>query len=64
MAKGSPSIPVGRIRRGAKMGRLLGVETAKAYATKAANVARSEDGSRAASERRRLEAAEPRCSGR
>ena len=58
MARDSPSIPVGRIRRGAKMGRLLGVETAKAYATKAANVARSEEGRSAASERRRLDAAQ------
>lgn len=58
MARDSSSIPVGRIRRGAKMGRLLGVETAKAYATKAANVARSEEGRSAASERRRLDAAQ------
>jgi predicted unusual protein kinase regulating ubiquinone biosynthesis (AarF/ABC1/UbiB family) len=58
MARNSPSIPVGRIRRGAKMGRVLGVETARAYATKAANVARSDEGANAASERRRLEAAE------
>ena len=58
MHKPSPSIPVGRIRRGAKVGGLLGVETAKSYATKAANVARSEQGRSAASERRRLEAAE------
>ena len=39
------------------MGGLLGVETAKAYATKTANVARSDEGRRAASERRRLETA-------
>jgi predicted unusual protein kinase regulating ubiquinone biosynthesis (AarF/ABC1/UbiB family) len=58
MARRSPSIPVGRVRRGAKLGGLLGLETAKAYATKVANVARSEDGGSAASERRRLEAAE------
>src|ERR1700729_1107980 len=58
MARRSPSIPVGRIRRGAKVGSLLGLETAKVYATKAANVARSEQGRSAASERRRLEAAE------
>src|SRR5579864_7901307 len=58
MAKRSPSIPVGRIRRGARVGGLLGLETAKVYATKATNVARSEQGRSAASERRRLEAAE------
>jgi predicted unusual protein kinase regulating ubiquinone biosynthesis (AarF/ABC1/UbiB family) len=40
------------------VGGLLGLETAKVYATKAANVARSEEGRSAASERRRLEAAE------
>jgi predicted unusual protein kinase regulating ubiquinone biosynthesis (AarF/ABC1/UbiB family) len=54
---GTP-IPVGRVRRGAKVGGLLGLEAAKAYATKAANVVRSDEGKRAASERRRLEAAE------
>ena len=58
MSKPVTPIPVGRIRRGAKVGGLLGVETARAYATKAANVARSDDAKRAASERRRLEAAE------
>jgi predicted unusual protein kinase regulating ubiquinone biosynthesis (AarF/ABC1/UbiB family) len=58
MARRSPSIPVGRIRRGAKVGSLLGLEAARVYATKAANVARSEEGRSAASERRRLEAAE------
>jgi predicted unusual protein kinase regulating ubiquinone biosynthesis (AarF/ABC1/UbiB family) len=40
------------------VGGLLGLETAKVYATKAANIARSEEGRSAASERRRLEAAE------
>ena len=40
------------------MGSLLGLETARVYATKAANVARSEEERSAASERRRLEAAE------
>jgi hypothetical protein len=40
------------------VGGLLGLETARVYATKAANVARSEQGRSAASERRRLEAAE------
>jgi predicted unusual protein kinase regulating ubiquinone biosynthesis (AarF/ABC1/UbiB family) len=58
MPRRSPSMPVGRIRRGARLGGLLGVETARAYATKAANVGRSDEAGRAASERRRLEAAE------
>jgi predicted unusual protein kinase regulating ubiquinone biosynthesis (AarF/ABC1/UbiB family) len=40
------------------VGGLLGLETARVYATKAANVARSEEGRSTASERRRLEAAE------
>jgi predicted unusual protein kinase regulating ubiquinone biosynthesis (AarF/ABC1/UbiB family) len=51
-------IPTGRIRRAAKVGRLAGGQTARGYATKAANVARSEEGRRAAAERRQLEAAE------
>lgn len=40
LESGEPT-DLGRIRRGAKVGGLLGVETARAYATKAANVARS-----------------------
>jgi predicted unusual protein kinase regulating ubiquinone biosynthesis (AarF/ABC1/UbiB family) len=52
-----PSIPVGRIRRGAKVGRLLGAEAARAYAGKAANYSRSQEARKAADERRRLEAA-------
>jgi predicted unusual protein kinase regulating ubiquinone biosynthesis (AarF/ABC1/UbiB family) len=51
-------IPTGRIRRAAKVGRLAGGQTARGYATRAANVARSTDGRRAADERRQLEAAE------
>ena len=43
MARPVTPIPVGRIRRGAKVGGLLGLETARAYATKAANVARSDE---------------------
>jgi len=58
MTDRSSSIPVGRLRRGAKVGGLLGLETAKTYATKAANVTRSEQARSAATERRRLEAAE------
>jgi predicted unusual protein kinase regulating ubiquinone biosynthesis (AarF/ABC1/UbiB family) len=40
------------------MGSLLGVEAARAYATKVANVARSAEGGRVARERSRLDAAE------
>jgi predicted unusual protein kinase regulating ubiquinone biosynthesis (AarF/ABC1/UbiB family) len=54
----APSIPVGRIRRGVKVGGLLGVETARRYATRVANVTRPEEDRRAADERRRLEAAD------
>ena len=51
-------IPTGRLRRAAKVGRLAGEQTARGYATKAANVARSHEGRRAAAERRQIEAAE------
>jgi predicted unusual protein kinase regulating ubiquinone biosynthesis (AarF/ABC1/UbiB family) len=51
-------IPTGRFRRAAKVGRLAGGQAARGYATKAANVARSHEGRRAAAERRQLEAAE------
>jgi predicted unusual protein kinase regulating ubiquinone biosynthesis (AarF/ABC1/UbiB family) len=53
-----PSIPVGRIRRGAKVGGLLGAETARRYATRVANVTRPAQDRKAADERRRLEAAD------
>jgi predicted unusual protein kinase regulating ubiquinone biosynthesis (AarF/ABC1/UbiB family) len=52
------SIPTGRLRRAAKVGRLAGGQTARSYAGKAADLARSEEGRRSASERRQLEAAE------
>ncbi len=54
----TPAIPIGRIRRGAKLGGLLGVEAARRYATSVANVARPEEERKLASERRRLEAAD------
>jgi predicted unusual protein kinase regulating ubiquinone biosynthesis (AarF/ABC1/UbiB family) len=52
------SIPTGRLRRTAKLGGLAGGQAARNYATRAANVARSADGRRAAAERRQAEAAE------
>jgi predicted unusual protein kinase regulating ubiquinone biosynthesis (AarF/ABC1/UbiB family) len=58
MSEQPTAMPSGRLRRTAKVGGLLGGEVAKAYATKAANLARSEDDRAAASERRRLEAAD------
>jgi predicted unusual protein kinase regulating ubiquinone biosynthesis (AarF/ABC1/UbiB family) len=51
-------IPTGRLRRAAKVGRLAGSQTARSYATKAANVTRSKEDRRAAAERRHLETAE------
>jgi predicted unusual protein kinase regulating ubiquinone biosynthesis (AarF/ABC1/UbiB family) len=51
-------IPTGRVRRTAKVGGLVGGQAARGYATKAANVARSEEGRKAAIERRQLAAAE------
>jgi predicted unusual protein kinase regulating ubiquinone biosynthesis (AarF/ABC1/UbiB family) len=51
-------LPTGRIRRAAKVGRLAGGQTARGYATRAANLTRSSQGRRAAAERRQVEAAE------
>jgi predicted unusual protein kinase regulating ubiquinone biosynthesis (AarF/ABC1/UbiB family) len=58
MSERARSIPAGRIRRTAKVGGLLGGEVARVYATKAGNLARSEEGRTAANERRRLQAAD------
>jgi predicted unusual protein kinase regulating ubiquinone biosynthesis (AarF/ABC1/UbiB family) len=52
------SIPTGRLGRAAKVGRLAGGQAARSYAGRAADLARSEEGRRDASERRQLEAAE------
>jgi predicted unusual protein kinase regulating ubiquinone biosynthesis (AarF/ABC1/UbiB family) len=51
-------MPTGRIRRTAKVGGLLGGQTARNYATKAANLTRDQEGRRRAAEKRQLEAAE------
>lgn len=51
-------LPKGRVRRAAKVGRLAGGQTARGYATKAANLTRGEEGRRAAADRRQMEAAE------
>jgi predicted unusual protein kinase regulating ubiquinone biosynthesis (AarF/ABC1/UbiB family) len=51
-------MPTGRVRRTAKVGGLVGSEAARAYATKAANLVRSDQDRSAADARRRLEAAE------
>jgi predicted unusual protein kinase regulating ubiquinone biosynthesis (AarF/ABC1/UbiB family) len=52
------SIPTGRIRRTAKVAGLAGGQTARNYATKAANLTRGEEASRQAVTRRQAEAAE------
>jgi predicted unusual protein kinase regulating ubiquinone biosynthesis (AarF/ABC1/UbiB family) len=52
------SIPTGRVRRTAEVGGLVGGQAVRAYATKAANLTRSEDAGRAAAERRQIKAAE------
>jgi predicted unusual protein kinase regulating ubiquinone biosynthesis (AarF/ABC1/UbiB family) len=57
-AKRDNPIPTGRIRRTAKVGGLVGGQAAKAYANKAANLTRSEDGRQAAHERLRVKSAE------
>src|SRR5918999_157332 len=51
-------LPTGRWRRAAKVGRLAGGQTARGYATKAANLTRDEEGRRDAAARRQMEAAE------
>src|ERR671924_950101 len=51
-------LPRGRVRRAAKVGRLAGGQTARGYATKAANLTRSAEGRRTAADRRQLQAAE------
>jgi predicted unusual protein kinase regulating ubiquinone biosynthesis (AarF/ABC1/UbiB family) len=58
VAREGKPLPAGRIRRTAAVGGLVGGQLARAYATKAVNLARSEEASKAASGRRRLEAAE------
>ena len=52
------SIPKGRFRRTAEIGGLVSGQAVRAAATRAANVARSEDGRQAADEKRVVEAAE------
>src|SRR3954468_7299048 len=58
MALEKHDIPTGRIRRASKVGRLAATQTAKQMGTKAANVARNEDGKQKALERRQIETAE------
>jgi predicted unusual protein kinase regulating ubiquinone biosynthesis (AarF/ABC1/UbiB family) len=51
-------IPKGRVRRTAKVGGLVGGQAARAYANKAANLTRTDEGRRAANERRQIQAAQ------
>src|SRR3954467_12485961 len=51
-------LPKGRVRRTAKVGGLVGGQAARGYATKAANLTRSDEGRQAANERRQIKAAE------
>jgi predicted unusual protein kinase regulating ubiquinone biosynthesis (AarF/ABC1/UbiB family) len=51
-------LPKGRVRRTAKVGGLVGGQAARGYATKAANLTRGEEARRAATEQRRIKAAE------
>src|SRR6478672_3093064 len=57
MTERKGSIPTGRVRRTAKVGRLIAGEVAKTYGTKAANLVRPEEARSAANQRRRMEAA-------
>lgn len=58
MAREKDSIPTGRIRRTAKVAGLAGGQTARNYATRAANMTRGEEARRDAAMRRQAEAAE------
>jgi predicted unusual protein kinase regulating ubiquinone biosynthesis (AarF/ABC1/UbiB family) len=51
-------IPTGRLRRAAKVGGLVGGQAVRGYATRAASLARSEDGRQTAEQRRQIEEAE------
>src|SRR2546421_7643037 len=58
MARRDKPMPTGRIRRTAKVGGVVGGQAARAYANKAANLARSEEGRQTAAERLQVQAAE------
>jgi predicted unusual protein kinase regulating ubiquinone biosynthesis (AarF/ABC1/UbiB family) len=51
-------IPTGRLRRAAKVGGLVGGQAVRGYATRAASLARSQDGRETAEQRRQIEEAE------
>ena len=51
-------IPTGRLRRTAKVGELVGGQAVRSYATRAANITRSQASRQAAVDRRQIEEAE------
>jgi predicted unusual protein kinase regulating ubiquinone biosynthesis (AarF/ABC1/UbiB family) len=58
MAREKHDIPTGRVRRGAKIGRLAAGQTVRQLGTRAANVTRGDEAKQAALEKRQVEAAE------
>src|SRR5882672_9179762 len=58
MAREKHDIPTGRVARGAKIGRLAAGQTVKQVGTRAANLARDDEKSARALEKRQVEAAE------
>src|SRR3954467_7756961 len=58
MARERDDIPAGRVARAAKIGRLAAGQSARQLGTRAANVARGEEGRKLALEKRQIEAAE------
>src|SRR6476619_6803403 len=58
MAREQHDIPTGRVRRGAKIGRLAAGQTVRQLGTRAANITRGDEASQKALEKRQVEAAE------
>src|SRR5213596_2437597 len=58
MAREKHDIPTGRVRRGAKIGRLAAGQTVRQFGTRAANVTRDDEAKQKALEKRQIETAE------
>src|SRR6476619_5430569 len=58
MAREQHDIPTGRVRRGVNIGRLAAGQTVRQFGTRAANVARGDEASQKALEKRQVETAE------
>src|SRR5213596_3638037 len=58
MAREKHDIPTGRVRRGAKIGRLAAGQTVRQFGTRAANVTRDDEAKQKALEKSQVEAAE------